>query len=276
MDLTKLSNASSNAGVPTPSRQSSTPPSSVKDHPDQGKAADPIDTVHLSNQAIKALKVDLGATSFSSDAPANKYKDFDKIVAANQVFAEQESQYAEKLGALVREKFGLSDDVSLTTGGAANDMINQIAKEGGLKKPEIPEILKDHKAANELEENENTDARSGVLAISYTGVAHPDFGKHMEIAFNRNSTIPSDKLKLVSLKDNGENTASLLSSIKSSALGRYTDLREENGANLFAITDGQSGPQAKVAASVRSVGMDDQVNRSALNILKTIKQYLPD
>lgn len=53
------------------------------------------------------------------------------------------------------------------------------------------------------------------------------------------------------------------------------DAREEKGASLFAITDEQTGPQAKVAASIRSVGMDDQVNRSALDLLKTIKQYLP-
>jgi hypothetical protein len=66
-----------------------------------------------------------------------------------------------------------------------------------------------------------------------------------------------------------------LNRVKTGALGGLTDAASQDGAHLFAITDGAADGKAKVAASVRSVGMDDRANSSALTLLATIKRYLP-
>ncbi|MBP2298220.1 hypothetical protein [Azospirillum picis] len=244
-----------------------------------GRAMGPVDTVFLSEQASRALSVDLSAKAFSMGATASPelaaaVKDMDKIIPAMQRHGEEASRYMEKLSALARDKFGLGDNVSIMTSGAGNAMLDNLAKENGLEKPEIPEILKE---SGLLKDDSEADAqsRTGLLSLSVTAAGDPDFGKRMDLAFDRQAKVPADKQTLVALTNGDPATAGTSNSIKNGVLAGLTDLGAGDGASLFAITDGGKDGKATVAASIRSVGMNDRVDSSALDLLKMIGNYLP-
>lgn len=244
------------------------------------RSANPVDTVVLSDQANRALSVDLSPAAFATGAPTNPstaaaVKDMDKIIPAMQRYTEESSRYAEKLSGLVREKFGLPDNMSVTTGGAANAMMDSLAKENGLVKPEIPQILKDHGLLSDDTQEVDSQSQTGLFGLSVTTVGDPDFGKRMDLAFDRSEAIPSDKQTLVALKSGDPATAGTLGRIKSGALGGATNMPSEPGSSLFAITDGKADDKATIAATIRSIGMDDRAQSSALSLLSTIKRYLP-
>ncbi|WP_395458440.1 hypothetical protein ACHMW5_31660 [Azospirillum melinis] len=249
------------------------------DGSDGGRAAGPVDTVFLSEQASRALRVDLSAEAFAAGPAANSgvaaaVKDMDKIVPAMQRHAEESSRYMEKLSALARSKFGLGDNVSITTSGAGNAMLDNLAKENGLQKPAIPDILKQ---SGLLKDDTEVDAqsRTGLFGMSVTAAGDPDFGKRMDLAFDRGAKVPDGKLSLVALKDGNPATAGTMNAVRNGALSSLTNLGAQDGASLFAITDGSEDGKATVAASIRSFGMDDRVNTSAISMLKTIGHYLP-
>lgn len=283
MDVSKLANGGSTIQGGAAARQLMGAAASsplTKATTNANRSANPVDTVVLSDQASRALSVDLSPAAFATGAPTNPstaaaVKDMDKIIPAMQRYTEESSRYAEKLSGLVREKFGLPDNVSVTTGGAANAMMDSLAKENGLVKPEIPQILKDHGLLSDDTQEVDSQSQTGLFGLSVTTVGDPDFGKRMDLAFDRSAAIPSDKQTLVALKSGDPATAGTLNRVKTGALGGLTDTASQDGAHLFAITDGAADGKAKVAASVRSVGMDDRVNSSALTLLATIKRYLP-
>lgn len=230
-----------------------------------------FDTVDLSDDAKTLINGERLAPHPLDQSTLDRMK----TIPDQQEWANKVSDYMRKRADLVRNTLNIPDNVSIMSGGVANTVFDKIAEAHGLTKPEMPQSLKDIGEKNILSDEDDRTAQAGVVGLSYTNVDDPRFGQHMEIAFNRSASVPPEKQTLVALKGGQDASSSLLATIKSSPLGRYTDARQEDGASLFAITDGQTGPQAKVAASIRSVGMDDQVNRSALDLLKTIKRYLP-
>ncbi|PGH54355.1 hypothetical protein CRT60_31660 [Azospirillum palustre] len=225
------------------------------------------------------MRVDRSADAFTAGPAANSgvaaaVKDMDKIVPAMQRHVEESSRYMEKLSALARSQFGLGDNVSITTSGAGTAMLDNLAKENGLQKPAIPDILKQ---SGLLKDDTEVDAqsRTGLFGMSVTAADDPDFGKRMDLVFDRGAKVPDGKLSLVALKDGNPATAGTMKAIGNGALSSLTDLGARDGASLFAITDGSDDGKATVAASIRSFGMDDRVNSSAISILKTIGHYLP-
>lgn len=150
MNVSKVKNGGSEIHGPVIFRQAAGtfPVSSpAKEGRNGTRPANPVDTVFLSEQASRALSVDLSAKAFTTGATASPevaaaVKDMDTIIPAMQRHGEEAGRYMEKLSALARDTFGLGDNVSIMTSGAGNAMLDNLAKENGLEKPEIPEILK--------------------------------------------------------------------------------------------------------------------------------------
>lgn len=237
------------------------------------------DVVSLSPDAVKAMN----ARSFSITVPPegggasgaalpsgiDAAKLNPNYMLARIDYMEKHGDYMEKAFGLLRQTLSLPEDRPFFLGGAGNALLDKIAQKNGLTKPKVPEILR---AAGEKDPFEDdSDADAGVI-----GIGLPNSGKELQVVFSRHdlasiSAKAADSLKMVSLTDQNERSGPLLGTIKEGVLGRFTDTRPGQGANLWAVTDG-GGPNARVVASVRSVGMDDVAGEVATGLLKNLKE----
>lgn len=240
----------------------------------------PVDMVSLSTEAKKAMA---GVVSFAvpssggASAPGMPdLKDFGQIVAARSQLAEQESAYAGKLNDVVRATFGVPDDSGWSVGGAGFAVLDKLAAAHGLQKPDIPKILAD--AGQKDPFAGEADAQAGVFGFTVTAANAPNRGAHMEVAFDRASTVPPDQMRVAALKKDDPSSSSLIAQLQGGSLSRFVDasadLKAGSGTSLFVVTDGASGSNAKVAGAIRSTGMDDVAGTSGLAVLKAVKSVL--
>ncbi|GAA4249143.1 hypothetical protein GBZ26_01135 [Azospirillum formosense] len=231
-----------------------------------------VDTVSLSTDAVRAMEA--GTISFTvpkADAAAVK----DPVAArmetmlARRDYDLKQADYMREAMGMLRQTLNLPEDQPIFLGGAAHGLLDRLAAKNGLSKPELPDALRAAGAKDPFAED--ADAETGVI-----GVGMPNSGKELQVVFDRlglagRSTKTDDPLRMISLTDGSDRSGALLGAIKGGSLGRLTDTRPDQGANLWAVTDGDRGPNARILASVRSVGMDDVATGMATNLLKGLK-----
>ncbi|MBY6263013.1 hypothetical protein EI613_13995 [Azospirillum sp. 412522] len=179
-------------------------------------------------------------------------------------WANATSEYMGKAADAFRAAFGLSDSISITTGGAGTAMMDAIAASKGISKPKPPSVLAEAGESEVGATAEDRKAGAGFIGLSITDRQDSRFGQKLDIAFNRGTGIASEAMTLVRLDDRQS----------AGALAKLLQSDGGDDASMFAVTDGDSGPNAKVAAAIRSVGMDDAAT-SALAIIKAVGRYLP-
>lgn len=240
----------------------------------------PVDTVSLSSEAKKAmasgvfLSLPTAEPGTAGDRPG--LKDLGKIVAARTQLAKEESAYASKMDEIVRSTFGVPEDSAWMVGGAGFAVLDKLAASHGLQKPEMPHVLADAGEKN-LFAGE-ADSKTGVFGFTVTAANAPNRGAHMEVAFDRASTVAPDQMLLTALKKGDSSNQPLLNKLQGGGLSRFVDaaadLKAGSGTSLFVVTDNTSAEKAKLAGAIRSTGMDDVAPTSGLAILKTIKSLL--
>ncbi|WP_376958447.1 hypothetical protein ABNQ39_01695 [Azospirillum sp. A26] len=188
-------------------------------------------------------------------------------------WANATSDYMGKAANAFRAAFGLSDSVSITTGGAGTAMMDAIAASKGIAKPKPPSILVEAGESEVGATAEDRKAGTGLIGLSITDRQDSRFGQKLDIAFNHGTGIASDAMALVRLDDR-QGAGALARSAGAGSLAKLLSSDSGDDASLFVITDGGSGPKAKVAAAIRSAGMDDAAT-SALAIIKAVGRYLP-
>lgn len=185
-------------------------------------------------------------------------------IPAMSDWASETSDYMGKAADAFRAAFGLSDSILITSVGAGTAMMDAVATSRGIAKPKLPSVLAEAGESEAGATAEDRKADTGFIGLSITDRQDPRFGQKLDVAFNRSTRIAPESMTLVRFDDprNGGALAKLLS---------------PNGgddASMFAVTDGGAGQNARVAAAIRSVGMDDFAT-SALAIVKAVGRYLP-
>ncbi|WP_145679708.1 hypothetical protein [Azospirillum brasilense] len=256
-------------------------PAKSPDAPASGTAAPTIgrhgtvDTVSLSPDALRAMTT--GAIAFNvpkADGTAAK----DPVAArmetmlARRDYDLKQADYMREAMGMLRETLNLPEDQPIVLGGAAHGLLDKLAAKNGLSRPEMPDALRAAGMKDPFEESAEEEA--GVI-----GIGMPNSGKEMQVAFDRLgldalSGRKDTPVRMIALKDGDDRSGPLLGAIKGGALGRLTDTRPGQGASLWAVTDGGQGPNARVLASVRSVGMDDTATDMAASLLKGLKGLL--
>ncbi|WP_114857786.1 hypothetical protein [Azospirillum brasilense] len=253
-------------------------PAKGPDAPASGTAAPTIgrngtvDTVSLSPDAVRAMKA--GVISFTvPKADETSPKDpvaagMDAVLARRDYDLKQADYMREAMG-MLRQTLNLPEDQPIFLGGAAHGLLDKLAAKNGLSKPEMPDAMRAAGVKDPFAED--ADAEAGVI-----GIGMPNSGKELQVAFDRlgltsRSKSTDDPLRMIALQDASDRGSPLLGAIKGGALGRLTDTRPGQGASLWAVTDGGEGPNARVLASVRSVGMDDTATDMAAGLLKGLK-----
>lgn len=230
-----------------------------------------VDTVSLSPDAVRAMT---GVISFAvpkaSDAAERDpvAAGMDAVLARRDYDLKQADYMREAMG-MLRQTLNLPEDQPIVLGGAAHGLLDKLAAKNGLSKPELPDALRAAGVKDPFAED--ADAGAGVI-----GVGMPDSGKELQVVFERlglagRSAKTDNPLRMIALKDGSDHSGPLLGAIKGGTLGRLTDTRPDQGASLWAVTDGGEGPNARVLASVRSVGMDDTATDMAAGLLKGLK-----
>lgn len=188
-------------------------------------------------------------------------------------WANATSDYMGKAADAFRAAFGLSDSVSIATGGAGTAMMDAIAASKGIAKPKPPSILAEAGESEVGATAEDRKAGTGYIGLSITDRQDSRFGQKLDIAFNRSAGIASEAMRLVRLDDR-QGAGALALTMRAGPLAKLLPSDGGDDTSMFAVTDGGSGPNAKVAAAIRSVGMDDAAT-SALAIIKAVGRYLP-
>ena len=240
----------------------------------------PVDTVSLSSEAKKAMAsgvfLSLPTAEPGTAGDMLGLKDLGKLVAARTQLAKEESAYASKMDEIVRSTFGVPEDSAWMVGGAGFAVLDKLAASHGLQKPEIPQVLADAGEKNPFAGE--ADSKAGVFGFTVTAANAPNRGAHMEVAFDRASTVASDQMLLTALKKDDSSNQPLLNKLQGGGLSRFVDtaadLKAGSGTSLFVVTDNASAEKAKLAGAIRSTGMDDVAPTSGLAILKTIKGLL--
>lgn len=196
-----------------------------------------------------------------------------EVMAAHEEWMGRQRAYMDSLNALVRETFGIPEDAGYMIGGAAHAAIDALAARHGLVKPEMPAVMKEAgwtDPADQMAREATSD--TGVFAILHTAVNSPDFGKSLTIAFDRNAGLPESAMRVVDLKS--KDAGALIGRVLEGPLGGSvrTDMRSNSG--VFAITDGAPADKARIAATVRSVGMNDVATGGATDVLATMMRLL--
>lgn len=231
-----------------------------------------VDTVSLSPDAVRAMKA--GVISFTAPkADETSPKDpvaagMDAVLARRDYDLKQADYMRQAMG-MLRQTLNLPEDQPIFLGGAAHGLLDKLAAKNGLSKPEIPDALRAAGVKDPFAED--ADAEAGVI-----GIGMPNSGRELQVVFDRlgltsRSKTTDDPLRMIALKDGSDRGSPLLGAIKGGTLGRLTDTRPGQGASLWAVTDGGEGPNARVLASVRSVGMDDTATDMAAGLLKGLK-----
>ncbi|WP_188263100.1 hypothetical protein [Azospirillum tabaci] len=231
-----------------------------------------VDTVSLSPDAVRAMKA--GVISFTvpkADEAAAK----DPVAAgmdamlARRDYDLKQADYMRQAMGMLRQTLNLPEDQPIVLGGAAHGLLDKLAAKNGLSRPEMPDALRAAGVKDPFAED--ADAEAGVI-----GVGMPNSGKELQVAFDRlgltsRPATTNDPLRMIALTEGSDRSGPLLGAIKGGTLGRLTDTRPGQGASLWAVTDGGEGPNARVLASVRSVGMEDTATNMAAGLLKGLK-----
>ncbi|AWJ83509.1 hypothetical protein TSH58p_08200 [Azospirillum sp. TSH58] len=231
-----------------------------------------VDTVTLSREAVRAMKA--GTISFTvpmADGAAAKdpvAAGMDAVLARRDYDLKQADYMREAMG-MLRQTLNLPEDQPIFLGGAAHGLLEKLAAKNGLSRPEMPDALRAAGVKDPFAEDAGAEA--GVI-----GVGMPNSGKELQVVFDRlglagRSAKTDDPLRMIALKDGNDHGGPLLGAIKGGTLGRLTDTRPGQGASLWAVTDEGEGPNARVLASVRSVGMDGVATDLAAGLLKGLK-----
>ncbi|OYD81627.1 hypothetical protein [Azospirillum brasilense] len=231
-----------------------------------------VDTVSLSPDAVRAMKA--GVISFTvpkADEAAAK----DPVAAgvdamlARRDYDLKQADYMRQAMGMLRQTLNLPEDQPIVLGGAAHGLLDKLAAKNGLSRPEMPDALRAAGVKDPFAEDAYAEA--GMI-----GVGMPNSGKELQVAFDRlgltsRSATTNDPLRMIALTEGSDRSGPLLGAIKGGTLGRLTDTRPGQGASLWAVTDGGEGPNARVLASVRSVGMDDTATDMAAGLLNGLK-----
>lgn len=194
-------------------------------------------------------------------------------VPAMADWANATSEYMGKAADAFRAAFGLSDSISIASGRAGMAMMDAVAASRGIDKPKPPSVLAEAGESEVGATAEDREAGAGFIGLSITDRQDSRFGQKLDIAFDRAAGIASESMTLVRLDDRQDGGA-LARSIGAGPLGKLLSPKSGDDASVFAVTDGGTGPNARVAAAIRSVGMDDFAT-SALTIVKAVGSYLP-
>lgn len=231
----------------------------------------PTDIVDLSDAARRTMgREQPNALSAEREQEIRRTAD---AIPAMTAWANATSEYMGKAAYAFRTAFGLSDSISIATGGAGTAMMDAVAASRGIAKPKLPSALAEAGEREAGATAEDRQADTGFIGLSITDRQDSRFGQKLDIAFNRAAGIASESMTLVRLNDRQDDGA-LARKIDSGPLARMLSAGSGDDASMFAVTDGRTGPNAKVAAAFRSVGMDDAAT-SALAIVKAVGRYLP-
>lgn len=189
--------------------------------------------------------------------------------SAESAYQARMSDYMSKRGQLVAEKLGAA--VSWT-GGAGHGVLERFAAEQGLEKPQPDRVMLDAGWTDPLEKD--AGSQTGILGMGSPGSDHS-----LAIAFDRNALSAAnaakpDTLTLVRLTGRKNETATTTALVASGPLAKLTDLRDSAGGVTYAVTNGKSGPDTAVFATVSSHGMDKEAEASAVPLLKALQRHL--
>ena len=256
-------------GIVKPSGASTRPSSSIAS---QDPPRPPLnDIVDLSDAARRVTgREQPAALSAERDQEIRRTG---SAVPAMADWANATSEYMGKAADAFRAAFSLSDSISITSGRAGTAMMDAVAASRGIAKPKPPSTLAEAGESEVGATAEDREAGAGFIGLSITDRQDPRFGQKLDIAFNRAAGIASESMTLVRLADRQDGGA-LARSIATGPLGKLLSPKSGDDASVFAVTDGGTGPNARVAAAIRSVGMDDFAT-SALAIVKAVGSYLP-
>ncbi|WP_353858761.1 hypothetical protein [Azospirillum formosense] len=231
-----------------------------------------VDTVSLSPDALRAMKT--GVIAFAAPKADDTAAKDPVAAGMDAVMARRDHElkradYMRQAMGMLRQALNLPEDQPVFLGGAANSLLDRLAAKNGLSKPEMPDALRAAGGQDPSEESANEEA--GVI-----GIGMPNSGRELQVVFDRLgvdalSGGKDGSLRMIALTEGNDRSGPLLGAIKGGALGRLTDTRPGQGARLWAVTDGDQGPNARVLASVRSVGMDDIATDLAAGLLKGLK-----
>ncbi|PWC75553.1 hypothetical protein TSH64_11950 [Azospirillum sp. TSH64] len=188
-------------------------------------------------------------------------------------WANATSDYMGKAADAFRTAFGLSDSISISSGRAGAAMMDAVAASRGIVKPKPPPALAEAGEGEVGATAEDREADTGFIGLSITDRQDSRFGHKLDMAFNRAAGIASDSMTLVWVDDR-QGAGELARKVGAGRLAKMLPNDSGEDASIFAVTDGATGPNAKVAAMIRSVGMDDLAT-SALAIIKAVGRYLP-
>lgn len=196
-----------------------------------------------------------------------------EVMAAHQEWMGRQRAYMDSLDTIVRETFGIPEDAGYMIGGAAHAAIDALGAKHGLVRPEMPAIMKEAgwtDPADRIAKDAASD--TGVFAILHTAVGSPDFGKSLTVAFDRHADVPEEAMRVTDLKS--KDAGALIGRVLDGPLGGSvrTDMRTNSG--VFAITDDAPAGKARVAATVRSVGMDVAATSDVPGMLATMMRHL--
>lgn len=209
-------------------------------------------------ERLKAMLPDFDPRKFTSE-----------YLGAESAYQARMSDYLSKRGELVAEKLGAA--VSWT-GGAGHGVLERFAAEQGLEKPRPDRVMLDAGWTDPLEKD--AGSQTGILGMGSPGSDHS-----LAIAFDRNAvstpdTATSDTMTLVRLTGRKNETASTTALVASGPLAKLTDLRDSAGGVTYAVTNGKSGPDTAVFATVSSHGMDEKAEAFAVPLLKALQRHL--
>lgn len=196
-----------------------------------------------------------------------------EVMAAHEEWLGQQRAYMDSLIGLVRATFGVPEDAGFMIGGAAYAAIDSLAARHGLVRPEMPAIMKEAGWTDPADRiAKDAQSRTGVFAILHTGVDSPDYGRSLTLTFDRNTDLPERAMRVADMKS--KDAGALIGRALEGALGGSlrSDLRTDTG--VFAITDDGPAGRARIAATVRSIGMDDVAKDGATGMLATMMRLL--
>ena len=188
-------------------------------------------------------------------------------------WANATSDYMGKAADAFRAAFGLSDSISISSGRAGAAMMDAVAASRGIVKPKPPPALAEAGEGEVGATAEDRESDTGFIGLSITDRQDSRFGQKLDMAFNRAAGIASGSMTLVRVDDR-QGAGELARKVGAGPLAKMLPTGSGEDASIFAVTDGATGPDAKVAAMIRSVGMDDSAT-SALAIIKAVGRYLP-
>jgi hypothetical protein len=213
---------------------------------------------------IKYDDIPIDPSSSEDEKMANsKYRD------GIRDLLEKKSDFGRKTVDLVKNSLDIPDNFGFSVQGAATAVVNEIAKRNGIDKPQPSQFLIDSGWKDIFAESNASETGSITLNI-------PNSEKALTIAFDRSSTISPDHLSLIALGSQNNQNAALSKKIENSPLGGFKNLGREANATHYAVTDGEKGQNARVFASIQSMGMDEFASSSSLNLIKKLMAYFPE